>query len=128
MLTLSHVFYLIGALLAGTALLNVRERRWPQAAFWAILAVPCLAGDQILAANKAGTQWPAQGMGAGVIALAVLAAISRARPVVDHPDEVAAREALATRLGDLLFVPVLAIPVVVAALVLLARPSGSPVP
>ena len=128
MLTLSHVFYLIGALLAGTAVLNVWERRWPQAAFWAILAAPCLVGDQIVAATKAGTRWPAQLMGAGVIALAVLAAISRARPVVDDPDEVAAREAVAMRLGDLLFVPVLAIPVIVAGLVLGARPSGSPVP
>ncbi|HEX7842325.1 MAG TPA: DUF979 family protein [Kofleriaceae bacterium] len=128
MLTMSHVYYAIGVLLAGTAVLNVLDRRWPQAAFWAILSVPCLVGDQIAAATKAGTPWPAQLMGAGVIALAVLAAISRARPVVDDPEQTVAREALAKRFGNLLFVPVLAIPVIVAGIVLGARPQGSPVP
>lgn len=128
MLTLTHVFYLIGALFVGTVVLNAAERRWLHAGFWAIVSAPCLVGDQILAANKAGLKWPAQAMGAGVIALAVLAALMRSRPAVDDPEQVAAREASAARLGDRLFVPVLAIPVIVAALVLGARPSGSPVP
>jgi uncharacterized membrane protein len=127
MLTLSHVFYLLGALFAGAALLNARDRRWAMAAFWAIVALPCLVGDQILAANKAGTQWPAQAMGVAVIALAVLAAISRHRPPADDAEQQAAREASAARLGDRLFMPVLAIPVIVAALVLGARFDGSPV-
>lgn len=121
MLTLSHVFYLLGALFIGAAVLNAIDRRWPQAAFWAILSAPCLAGDPIAAATKAGTQWPAQLMGGGVIALAVLAAISRARPATDDPAQAAAREASATRLGDQIFLPVLAIPVLVAGIVLTAR-------
>jgi uncharacterized membrane protein len=121
MLTLTHVFYLIGALLAGTAVLDLGERRWLQAAFWAILAVPCLAGDPILAASKAGTRWPAQLMGAGVIALAVLASLIRARKVVDDPEEVRGREASAARLGNRLFLPALAIPGVTLLLVLGAR-------
>lgn len=128
MLTLTHVFWMIGILLGGTAVLNAVERRWAHAAFWAILTAPCLFGDQILAANKAGTRWPAQVMGAGVIALAVLAAAMRARPAAEDAEQAAAREASAARLGDWLFVPVLAIPVLVAALVLGARPAGSPVP
>jgi uncharacterized membrane protein len=127
MLTLPHIYLLIGALFTGSAVLNAIERRWLQAAFWAIVAVPCLFGEQILAANKAGTAWPAQAMGAGVIALAVLAALIRPRPVEDDPEQAAAREASAARLRDRLFAPVLAIPVIVAALVLGARPSGSPV-
>jgi uncharacterized membrane protein len=121
MLTLTHVFYAIGALLAGTAVLNLGDRRWLQAAFWAILAVPCLAGDPILAASKAGTRWPAQLMGAGVIALAVLASLIRARKVVDDPEEVRGREVSAARLGNRLFLPALAIPGITLILVLGAR-------
>jgi uncharacterized membrane protein len=121
MLTLTHVFYLIGASLVGAAVLNLRDRRWLQAAFWAILAAPCLVGDPILAANKAGTQWPAQVMGAGVIALALLAWRTRARKVVDDPEQARAREASAARFGNLLFLPALAIPGITLALVLGAR-------
>lgn len=121
MLTLTHVFYAIGAMLAGAAVLNLRDRRWLQAAFWAILAVACLAGDSILDANKAGTRWPAQVMGGGVIALALLAWRIRARKVVDDPEEVRGREASAARLGNWLFLPALAIPGITLVLVLGAR-------
>jgi uncharacterized membrane protein len=121
MLTLSHVFLVIGALLAGAAILNAIERRWLQGAFWMIVAMPGLVGDQILAATKAGTKWPAQAMGGGVIALAVLAALTRGRKVVDDPAQTAAREASAARLGNWLFVPALAIPSITLLLVLGAR-------
>jgi uncharacterized membrane protein len=121
MLTLTHVFYVIGATLVGAVVLNLRDRRWLQAAFWAILAALYLVGDQILAANKAGTQWPAQVMGAGMIALALLAWRIRARKVVDDPEQARAREASAARLGNLLFLPALAIPGITLVLVLGAR-------
>jgi len=127
-LTLNHVFYLLGALFLGTAALNLRDRRWAQAALWAIIGAPCVIGDRIAAATKAGTAWPAQAMGGGVLALAVLAAIGRARPVVDTPEEAAAREVSARRLGDRLFAPVLAIPAIVGALILGAWIPGSPIP
>jgi len=127
MLTLSHVFLVIGALLAGAAILNAIERRWLQAAFWLIVAVPCLAGDQILAATKAGTKWPAQAMGGGVIALAVLAALTRGRSVADDPAQTAVREASAARLGNWLFVPALAIPGLTLLLVLGARIAWLPI-
>jgi uncharacterized membrane protein len=123
-LTLPHVLYLIGALLVGTAVLNALERRFWNAAFWVIIAAPCLLGEPILSAVKAGTKWPAQAMGAAVIALALLA--PRLRPAVDDRDP-AAREASAARLGDRLFLPALAIPVIVAALVLFVRFVGWPV-
>jgi uncharacterized membrane protein len=121
MLTLTHVFYVIGATLVGSAVLNLGDRRWLQAAFWAILAVPCLIGDQILAASEAGTRWPAQVMGGGVIALGLLAWRIRARPVVDDPEQARAREASAARLGNRLFLPALAIPGITVVLVLGAR-------
>jgi uncharacterized membrane protein len=117
MLTLPHIFYLVGALFAGTAVLDARARKWAVAAFWAILAVPFLIGEQVLAATKAGTRWPAQAMGLGVIALAVLAARIRSAPPPDDAPP-AVRQASAARLGNRLFVPALAIPVIVGVLVL----------
>jgi len=126
-LTLSHVFLGIGVLFAGSAVLDAVDRRWRAAAIWLIVAAPCLAGDEILAAHKAGTPWPAQLMGGGVIAIAVLAALSKPRPSDDDAAQAAAREASAARLGDRLFLPALAIPGIVAALVLGARPASSPV-
>jgi uncharacterized membrane protein len=122
-LTLSHVFFLMGALLVASAILNVIERKWWNAAFWVIPALPCLVGDQILAATRAGTKWPAQAMGAGVIVLALIASRTRGDFSAGDP---AAREASAARLGDRLFVPALAIPVIVAAIVLYARYVGWP--
>jgi len=119
MLTITHIFYLIGALLVGTAVLDARDRRWSVAGFWAILAVPFLVGDQIRDAAKAGTRWPAQAMGLGVLALALLASLHRGRPV-DDGDPVA-REASAARLGNRLFVPALMIPALTGALVLDAK-------
>jgi uncharacterized membrane protein len=117
-LTLTHVFALVGALLAGIAVFDARERRWAAAAFRAILAAPFLFGDQILAAAKSGTAWPAQAMGLGVIALALLASRSRARTAADDADAAAARSASAARLGNRLFGPALAIPALILALVL----------
>ncbi len=118
MLTLPHIFFVVGALFIGAAILDARSRRWPAAAFWAILAAPFLLGDAVLAATKAGTKWPAQAMGASVIALAVLASRNRSFATPDDDATQRAREASAARLGNRLFIPALAIPVIVGALVL----------
>jgi uncharacterized membrane protein len=122
-ITLAHVYLLIGALLIGAAGLNLRDRRWAMAAFWAVLAVPFVVGDSITAATRAGTRWPAQAMGGGVVALAVLASVAglgRARVAPDDGHG-AAPGASAARLGNWLFVPALAIPAVTLAIVLAAR-------
>src|SRR5512138_739753 len=105
MLTLSHIFDLLGALFLGTAVLDARDRRWSVAAFWAILATPFLFGDAIVAATKSGSHWPAQAMGIGVIALALVASRMRARPAANDDDAATARAASAARLGNRLFVP-----------------------
>ncbi len=59
--------------------MDVRAKRWSNAAFWAILAVPFVAGDSILAAAHDGVRWPAQAMGIGLLALGVLAARGKLR-------------------------------------------------
>jgi len=73
MLRLEVIYWLLGAFLVFAAALNLRERRFAAAGFWAILACPFLFGDAITAALAAGSRWPAQAMGVGVLALGVLA-------------------------------------------------------
>jgi uncharacterized membrane protein len=107
-ITLTHVWIVVGLFVAGVAIANARDRRWRIAAFWAIVAVALLAGDAILDAAKAGTHWPAQLMGGGVVALALLAARSRSRV----PDD----EAREPTHGNVLFAPALAIPAVTLAI------------
>jgi uncharacterized membrane protein len=121
MVNLAHIFVVLGGLFIGAAVLDARDRRWSVAAFWAILATPFLFGDAILAAHKAGTRWPAQAMGIGVIALGLLASRNRAGAPVDDRGQAPAREASAARLGNRLFVPALMIPALTIALLLGAK-------
>lgn len=119
MLTLSHVWIVIGAFLAGVAVLQLRERRWASAGFWAIVATPFFAGNYILDAAKRGEHLPAQLMGGGVIALALLAARIKRAP--DDDAGAAEREASAAKFGNRLFVPALAIPLITLAIVVVAK-------
>ncbi|MET0225298.1 MAG: DUF979 family protein, partial [Dokdonella sp.] len=117
MIVIEHVYWLIGAFLLVATWLNLRDRRWATAAFWAVLASTFLFGDAIQRAGANGARWPAQLMGLGVIALGVLASLSRHQPpAADPPERLAARQASAARLGNWLFVPALAIAVVTFAL------------
>ncbi|GAA0704395.1 DUF979 domain-containing protein [Dokdonella soli] len=118
MLKIEQVYWLLGAFLLFSAALNLRERRLAMAGFWAILACPFLFGEAILAALAAGTRWPAQAMGVGVLALGVMAAHGGLRAHADNAEAIAARRAAASRLGNRLFGPALAIPIVTLALVL----------
>jgi len=117
--------YLLAALLLGAAAWrNLRARRWARAAFWGLLTVAFAAGDAIQAAAKAGERLPHQAVGAGVIALALLAAFGmRALPATQTADP--GRAASAARLGHRLFMPALLIPALTAALVLLAKIPGA---
>ncbi|HOX71233.1 MAG: DUF979 domain-containing protein [Dokdonella sp.] len=118
MLRLEYLYWLVGAFLIATALLNLRERHYSIAAFWMILAGPFVLGDLILAATTHGEKWPAQAMGVGVIALGLLAARGRQRVTADALGEHERRVASATRLGNRLFTPALAIPLLTVALYL----------
>ncbi|MBC6941958.1 MAG: DUF979 domain-containing protein [Xanthomonadales bacterium] len=118
MLKLSWIYTLLGLFVLYAALLNLRERRWSMATFWAILACPFLFGDLILAASSAGTRWPAQAMGVGVLGLGVMAARGGLGMASDDAAAQAARRTWAQRLGNRLFVPALAIPLVTLLLVL----------
>lgn len=118
MLRLEYVYWLIGALLAISAWFNLREQRWAMAAFWAVLACPFAFGELIRHATAAGTRWPAQAMGLGVIALGLLAASGTMHGDASSVEE---RRDSARRLGNRLFVPALTIPLATLILVLGAR-------
>jgi uncharacterized membrane protein len=118
MLRIEHIYWLVGAFLAVAAFHNLRARRWAGGAFWAILALPFLLGDAVLAATARGQAWPAQAMGLGVIALGVLAARGGHGLAAEGEAAVQARRAASQRLGNRLFLPALAIPLLTLVLVL----------
>lgn len=118
MLRIEYLYWLVGAFLIAAAVLNLRERHYSIAVFWLILAGPFVFGDAILAASKQGQQWPAQAMGVGVIALGILAALGRLGIKADGPGEQELRNQSATRLGNRLFGPALAIPALTVVLFL----------
>jgi len=120
MLHVEIIYWLIGAFLLVAAAMDVRARRWSNAAFWAILAVPFLAGDSILAAAHDDVRWPAQALGVGLIALGLLAARGKLRMHEDESASAGRRRASAERLGNRLLFPALAIPLVTVAIVLAA--------
>lgn len=118
MLRIEFIYWLLGGFLAFAAAMNLRERRYAAAGFWIIAACPFLFGDAIGTAYAAGSRWPAQAMGVGVLALGGLAARGGVRIASDDADALALRRQSARRLGNRLFGPALAIPLVTLALVL----------
>jgi uncharacterized membrane protein len=116
MLRIELLYWIVAAFLLAAAIYNLRERRLSMAAFWSVLSAPFLFGDAILRASASGSTWPAQLMGIGVLALGVLAACNPLRAEPDNATDAARRSAEAQRLGQRLFLPALAIPVITALL------------
>jgi uncharacterized membrane protein len=121
MLRIEHAYWLVGAFLLVAAGFNARAQRWAMTAFWGVLACPFLFGEGILQANANGSRWPAQAMGIGVIALGALAARGNLRTVPEAAAAIRARVQSARTLGNRLFMPALAIPLLTLALVLGAK-------
>jgi uncharacterized membrane protein len=118
MLRIEYFYWLIGALLVVAAVRDLRRGHRAMALFWGVLACPFLFGDLVIAADAAGSHWPAQAMGAGVIVLGLMASRSGMRSTGDDDAARARRERSARHLGNRLFLPALAIPVVTLVLVL----------
>lgn len=105
-LTLQHLFYLVGFLLAIVAVMTARDagnpKRWTSAAFWGIYAVVFLVGDVL----------PVTWVGAAAVTMALIAGfggVGMGRPAMRSDQEV---HASARRLGNRLFLPALTIPLV----------------
>jgi uncharacterized membrane protein len=104
-ITLEHVYFLTGAMFAmfavGRALDRASPRRWRSAAFWGTYALSFLAGSHL----------PDLANGLLLMVLVVLAASGLASADAGAP--LAERREAAQKNGNRLFVPALAIPVVV---------------
>lgn len=105
-LSIQYLFWLAGAILALTAGMTLADRhhpkRWTSGLFWGLFSLVFLVGDRL----------PPAWVGAGVLLMAVLAgcgAVGSGHHVTRPERET---RASAGRLGNRLFIPALAIPVV----------------
>ena len=106
MITLEHVYWLTGLMMAGVAIVNARDssnsRRVNNTAFWGIYAVTFFAGSYL----------PDLANGTLVIAMVVAASVRGLGQGKSEANSRAEREASANRWGNKLFIPALAIPLV----------------
>ena len=106
MITLEHVYWLSGLMMAGVALVNARDvsnpRRFNNTAFWALYAVTFLAGSYL----------PDLVNGFLVIGMVLVASIRGLGQGKGEAKTREEREASAEQWGNRLFVPALAIPIV----------------
>jgi uncharacterized membrane protein len=106
MITLEFVNVLMGLMMAGVAIVNLRDRtsrkRYNNAAFWGLYALTFLAGSYL----------PNFANGVLVIAMVLVMAIGKLGGPPPESSTRAAREASALRWGNRLFIPALTIPAV----------------
>ncbi len=106
MISIQYLYWLAGVILAITAVMTVTDttnpKRWSTGLFWALFAVAFLVGERL----------PPAIVGVGVLVMAVIAGFGGVGfgKHEDLPDK--ARRASAGRLGNKLFIPALAIPLV----------------
>ena len=105
-ISINYLYYLVGAILALTALMTLADKdhpkRFSSALFWGLYAVVFLVGERL----------PPELVGVGVIVMALLAGfggvgIGKHRPLSEQDAKTSAK-----RLGHKLFIPALAIPLV----------------
>lgn len=105
MITYEWLYTLAGAAFALWALLSLRDRRWGNAAFWALMAASFLLGSHISDLMN------------GLLVLAMVAiagggGLTRSDPATTKPQE---RQVLSVRLGNRLFLPALVVPLTAVA-------------
>jgi uncharacterized membrane protein len=105
-ITLEHVYWVMGALAAGVAIVNLHDpsnpRRYNNAAFWGLYAVTFLMGSRL----------PHFASGCIVIAMVLIASVGKLGQGTRASQTPAQREASAARWRNRLFVPALLIPAV----------------
>jgi uncharacterized membrane protein len=105
-ITLEHIYWLMGAMTAGVAIVNLRDpsnpKRYNNALFWGIYAVTFLVGSHL----------PYFVSGCLVIGMVLVASIGRLGQGTRESQTPAQRAASAARWGNRLFIPALTIPAV----------------
>jgi uncharacterized membrane protein len=106
MITLEFVYVLMGVMMAGVAIVNLRDRaskkRYNNAAFWGMYSVTFIAGSRL----------PSFVSGLLVIGMVVIAAVGKLGGAPAERTTRADREASAVKWGNRLFIPALTIPAV----------------
>lgn len=106
MITLEHIYWLTGLMMAGVAIVNARDatnpRRFNNTAFWGIYAVTFLVGSYL----------PDIVSGFLVIAMVLVASIRGLGQGKRESASREERETSASKWGNKLFIPALAIPIV----------------
>ena len=106
MITLEHVYWIMGALSGGVAIVNLRDpgnpKRYNNAAFWGLYAVTFLIGSRI----------PHFASGCIVIAMVLVASIGKLGQGKGESASPEERAASAARWGNRLFIPALTVPAV----------------
>ncbi|MFN2635578.1 MAG: DUF979 domain-containing protein [Gemmatimonadaceae bacterium] len=109
MITLEHIYWLTGAMMAGVALVNARDatnpRRFNNTVFWGVYALTFLAGSYL----------PDVVNGFLVIAMVLAASIRGLGQGKRESSTRGEREDSAKRWGNKLFIPALTIPLVTVA-------------
>ncbi|RYF08323.1 MAG: DUF979 domain-containing protein [Comamonadaceae bacterium] len=105
-LTIQHLYYLMGFILAVTAVMTVVDKtnpkRYSSALFWALYALVFIIGDRV----------PATWVGVGAVVMAVIAGLGGVGAGRHTPRSDQDYLASARRLGNKLFIPALAIPLI----------------
>jgi uncharacterized membrane protein len=105
-ITLEHIYWLTGLMMAGVAFVNLRDpsnpRRFNNTAFWGIYSITFLAGSQL----------PDLANGFLVIGMVLVASIRGLGQGEKESSSRQEREASARRWGNKLFIPALTIPLV----------------
>lgn len=103
-LMLSHLFYLVGALLAAISIMTFLDKNHPKrflsGTFWGLYALVFLIGDFI----------PPMWVGVGVVLIGLIGGLNLVGSGNHHIPSTAEFVASAKRLGSKLFIPALAIP------------------
>ncbi len=105
MITYEWLYALAGVTFALWALLSLRDRRWGNAGFWALLSASFLLGSHV------------SDLVNGLLVLAMVAiagfgGLTRSDPPTTTPEE---RQILSARLGNRLFLPALVVPLTAVA-------------
>ncbi|MFL5594364.1 MAG: DUF979 domain-containing protein [Gemmatimonadaceae bacterium] len=124
MITLEHIYWLTGSMMAGVAIVNWRDksnaRRFNNTAFWGIYSVTFLVGSRL----------PDLASGFLVIAMVIVASVRGLGQGKAEGVSRAEREASAQRWGNKLFIPALTIPILTVSGTLIFKRiaiGGSPI-